>query len=409
MIQLLKYTSIFLGMLFASQCFGQQDTLTNKYIESELISLAGRDGISWKSKDQNFLFKPYVLIQTRANFNYYDDEGLDLAEQDNVLNSGFSVPYSLIGFAGKAFEKITFNLAINASVSGASLLNQAWFDINLKEELRFRIGKFKTPFAQAYLVRLGQTLFLAPPRSLTTRVNLDFDINSVNPTIATGFDIGVQVHGLIKNIFEYRVGIFNGTGIGVNTATSSTSDDLGIPALLYAARVAYMPNGPMPLHQGDPSDLTGKYFMIAPSISYNVEANYESTNDLRAGLEVSYLINRWYLSGEAYLLNMDFVERQQIKPNYTYFGSYVQAGYFATDKLQAALRLDMMDRNSTDNDGFLYMPAVGLNYFMVGHNLKLQTMYQYLGKNGHSSVFKENDDDNGMAEHMLSVQLQFAF
>jgi len=36
-------------------------------------------------------------------------------------------------------------------------------------------------------------------------------------------------------------------------------------------------------------------------------------------------------------------------------------------------------------------------------------MYQYLGKNGHSSVFKENDDDNGLAEHMLSVQLQFAF
>jgi hypothetical protein len=380
-----------------------------KYIETELIPLVGRDGMTWKSKDDKFIVKPYVFIQTRACYNYYDDEGLALVEQDNVLNSGFSIPYALIGFAGKAFDKVTFNLAINAANTGANVLQQAWFDINLKEELRFRIGKFKTPFTNAYLSRLGQTLFLAPPSSLTTSVNIPFDINSVNPIIATGFDLGVEAHGFINNKFEYQVGVFNGTGSGVNTATNTTSDDLGIPSLLYAARVAYMPYGKMPLHQGSPNDLESTYLSIAPSISYNVEANYESSNDLRAGFEVSYIKNKLYLAAEGYLMNVDFVERQQTAESYTFFGSYAQAGYFVTDNIQTALRIDIMDRNSTDDDGLLYMPALGLNYFLMGNNLKLQAMYQFLGKTGYVDEFSENDDDNGMAEHSVYVQLQFAF
>lgn len=396
-------------LLFSLNIFAQKDTIQNKYIESELVSLAGKDGISWKSIGGDFLFKPYVLIQTRACFQYYDDEGLNLAEQDNILNSGFGIPYALVGFAGRAFNKVTFNLAINSAASGGAMLNQAWFDINLKDELRFRVGKFKTPYNQAYLVRIGQTLFMTPPMSLTTRVNLPFDINAVNPKIATGFDIGIQMHGLLKEKWEYRLGIFNGTGINVNSPTNSSSDEFGILSLLYAARLAYMPFGQMPLHQGDPNDLDGKYLLIAPSVSYNVEANYESSNDLRVGLEFAFIYKRLYLSAEAYLMNMDFVERQQIKPNYTYWGSYIQAGYFVSDKLQPAVRFELFDRNSNKEDGMLFMPAVGANYFFMNHNLKIQAMYQFLGKAGHEDLFHENDDDNGMPEHKFCVQFQFAF
>lgn len=386
-----------------------QNENTDKYIESEVVSLAGKKGIEWKSKAGDFLFKPYVLVQTRANMNYYDNEGLSLAEQDNILNSGFSVPYGLIGFAGKAFDKVTFNLAINAASSGAKILNQAWFDVNFKDELRLRVGKFKTPFNQAYLVRLGQTLFPTLPMSLSSRVNLPFDINSVNPTMSTGFDIGVQLHGLIKEKWEYRLGIFNGTGIGTNKATNSLSDDFGVPSLLYSGRLAWMPMGQIPLHQGDPGDLTSTYFMLAGSASYNVEANSESSNDLRTGLEMTYIKNKWYFSAEAYLMNVKFVERQKVKPSYLFGGGYVQAGYFVSERVQPAVRVDLFDRNSTKKDGFLWAPAVGVNYFLIGHNIKLQTMYQYMGKSGHESKFAANDDDNGLPEHMVVAQFQFSF
>ena len=106
---------------------------------------------------------------------------------------------------------------------------------------------------------------------------------------------------------------------------------------------------------------------------------------------------------------MDFVERQQVSPVYTFWGSYLQTGYFVTKKLQPALRIDVMDRNSIKEDGILYMPSAGFNYYLSGHNLKLQVMYQYLGKAGHASLNEANDDDNGMSERQAVVQLQFAF
>ncbi|MCW3785326.1 porin [Plebeiibacterium sediminum] len=387
----------------------QTDTTLNKYIDNGLISIADKNGMSWQTTKGDFLFKPYTLIQTRGLYNYYDDEGLSLAEEDNVLNSGFAIPYALIGFAGKAFNKITFNVTLNAAGTGATILNQAWFDINTSDELRFRIGKFKTPFNQAYLVKNGQTLFPLLPSSLNTRVNVPFDINAVNPVIASGFDIGVQMHGILDQKFGYQLGIFNGTGITVNTATNSLSDDNGMPALLYAGRLVYMPFGEMPTYQGNPYKLNENYMLFGISGSYNVEANYESSNDMRAGAEFAMLSGKWYVSAEAYMLSMDFVERQQTSPVYTFWGAYAQAGYFLSPKIQAAARFDIMDRNSIDDPGYLYMPAVGFNYFLAGHNLKLQCMYQHLGKAGHESTALANDDDNSMTEHQVCLQLQFAF
>ena len=81
--------------------------------ENGVVSLAGREGFTIGTKKGDFVFKPYLLVQTCANFNWYDDEGLDKAyNQDNIANSGFSIPYAVLGFTGKAFGKVSFNLSI---------------------------------------------------------------------------------------------------------------------------------------------------------------------------------------------------------------------------------------------------------------------------------------------------------
>lgn len=381
----------------------------SKYIESDVIPLDDKKGFSFDSKAGGFVLKPYALVQTAARFNYYDDEGLDLADQDNVANSGFEIPYAIVGLSGKALDKLTFNLTVNAAQSGGALLQQAWFDLNLKDELRFRVGKFKTPYNQAYLVTLGETLFPSLPASLTTAVNIPYSLNSVNPNFATGFDLGVMAHGLLRNKWEYNVGIFNGTGIEVNKAQKTLSDDLGIPSLLYAGRLAYMPKGPIPSHQGRTDDLRNNKLLFALSGSYNVEAEWQSCNDIRLGFEFSWLINRWYLSAEAYYLNMKFTEKQRNGLAYNFLGGYAQAGYFFTPKLQGAFRYDFLDRNSTRVDGILNLPAVGLNYYLSGYNLKLQAMYQYLGKWEHETQQDRDNDDLGLAQHAAILMLQVSF
>ena len=113
--------------------------------ENGVVSLAGKEGFTIGSKKGDFLFKPYLLVQTSATVNYYDDEGLDKAyNQDNVANSGFAIPYAILGFTGKAFNKVTYNLSINAAASGGALLQQAWFDVQVTKQFPLRPDQFQT-------------------------------------------------------------------------------------------------------------------------------------------------------------------------------------------------------------------------------------------------------------------------
>lgn len=378
--------------------------------ENGIVSLAGREGFTIASKKGDFVFKPYLLVQTSANFNWYDDEGLDKAyNQDNVANSGFAIPYAVLGFTGKAFGKVSFNLSLNAAATGTALLQQAWFDVELKKQFSIRVGKFKTPFSHAYLTTLGETLMPSLPLSLTAPVILPYSLNAVTPNIGTGFDLGVEVHGLLADKFGYEVGLFNGTGISVNTAGKTFSDDWHIPSLLYAGRFTYMPKGVMPSTQGNPNRLNEDKLMLGVSTSLNVESENESTNDYRAGLEFAMLKRKLYLGAEMYYMHVGFTKRQKIDQGYHFLGGYVQGGYFVTSRLQATARYDFFNRNGMDTNGFMNMPAVGVNYFFKGCNLKLQAMYQFVGRWGHDTQLDRDNDDLGIATHNATVMLQYTF
>lgn len=378
--------------------------------ENGIVSLAGKEGFTIASKKGDFVFKPYLLVQTSANFNWYDDEGLDKAyNQDNVANSGFAIPYAVLGFTGKAFGKVSFNLSLNAAATGAALLQQAWFDVELKKQFSIRVGKFKTPFSHAYLTTLGETLMPSLPLSLTAPVILPYSLNAVTPNIGTGFDLGVEVHGLLADKFGYEVGLFNGTGISVNTAGKTFSDDWHIPSLLYAGRFTYMPKGVMPSTQGNPNRLNEDKLMLGVSTSLNVESENESTNDYRAGLEFAMLKRKLYLGAEMYYMHVGFTKRQKIDQGYHFLGGYVQGGYFVTSRLQATARYDFFNRNGMDTNGFMNMPAVGVNYFFKGCNLKLQAMYQFVGRWGHDTQLDRDNDDLGIATHNATVMLQYTF
>ena len=375
-----------------------------------IVSLAGREGFTISSKKGDFLFKPYLLVQTGMHLNWYDDEGLDRAyNQDNMANSGFSVPYAVLGFTGKAFGKVAFNLSINAAASSGALLQQAWFDIQWRPELQLRAGKFKTPFTHAYLTTLGETLMPQLPVSLTSSVILPYSLNAVTPQIGTGFDLGIELHGLLNGRWGYQIGLFNGTGINVNNATKTFSDDWHIPSLLYAGRLTYMPKGVMPSTQGNPNRLHENKLLLGLSASVNVESENESTNDSRVGLEFAWLYRKLYLAAEAYWMHVGFTERQKIYESYDYLGGYIQGGYFVAPRLQAALRYDLFNRNGTGKDGLLNMPAVGVNYFFKGCNLKLQAMYQYIARTGHATQLDRDNDNLGLATHSGTILLQYTF
>ena len=401
-----KFLLMALVAMLPAATFAQEEEDT----ENGVVSVAGKEGFKIATKKGDFVFKPYMMVQASGNFNYYDDEGLDKAyNQDNVANSGFAIPYAIIGFTGKAFDKVSYNVSVNAAGSGGNILQQAWFDVKFKEQLALKVGKMKTPFAHGFQTTLGYTLMPCVPTSLTAAVILPHSLNAVTPSMNTGWDIGVELHGLLAKKFGYEVGLFNGTGGGVNGATKTFSDDWHIPSLLYAARFTFMPKGVMPNIQGDPNRLNEDKMLFGISVSENVESESESTNDFRAGAEFSMLKDRWYVGAEAYYMHVGFTKRQKIDETYNYWGAYAQVGYFLTPQWQLAARYDFMDRNGTDAKGLLNMPAVGVNYFVPNTNLKVQAMYQYIGRTGHATQLDRDNDDLGLAMHTAKIQLQYTF
>ena len=68
-----KYVMITLMALLPVAAMAQYEEDT----DNGVVSLAGREGFSIQSKKGDFVFKPYLLVQTAGKFNYYDDEGLD--------------------------------------------------------------------------------------------------------------------------------------------------------------------------------------------------------------------------------------------------------------------------------------------------------------------------------------------
>ena len=386
-------------------------------MENGVLGIADDRGFTLQSKNGKFVFKPYLFLQTRGQFNYYDDEGLDKAyNQDNVANSGFAIPYAILGFTGKTFGRLDYNLSVNAAAKGADILQQGWVDLRINPAARFRVGKFKTPFTHAYLTTLGETLFPILPTSLTTSIIMPHTLNAVNPIIGTGFDLGVEFHGVAKLnkkqdswLIGYEVGLWNGSGSSVNAATKTFSDDWHIPALLYAGRLTFMPWGQMPATQGNAKMLKGRHMLFGISGGLNVESESESTNDTRLGAEFSMLLNRWYVGAEAYWMHVGFTKRQKIDETFNYWGAYAQVGYFIHPTVQLGVRYDFMDRNGTTKDGILNMPAVVCNYYIPKVHIKLSAMYQFTGRYGHKTQLDRDNDDLGISTHHASVQLQFSF
>lgn len=386
-------------------------------MENGVLGIADDRGFTLQSRNEKFVFKPYLFLQTRGQVNYYDDEGLDKAyNQDNVANSGFAVPYAILGFTGRTFGCLDYNLSINAAATGANVLQQAWIDYRISPAARFRVGKFKTPFTHACLTTLGETLFPVLPSSLTTNSIMPYSLNAVTPMIGTGFDVGVEFHGVTglkpgKSgwLAGYEVGLWNGSGSAVNGATKTFSDDWHIPSLLYAGRLSFMPWGQMPATQGNSRMLRGRHLLFGLSGSLNVESENESTNDGRLGAEFSMLYNRWYVGAEAYWMHVGFTKRQKVSEKYNYWGAYGQVGCFVIPTVQLGFRYDFMDRNGSSKDGFLNMPAVVCNYYVPKAHLKLSAMYQFTGRYGHDTQLDRDNDDLGISTHHTSVQLQFSF
>ena len=69
-----KYLALALTAFLCSHSYAQDSNakeIDDKYVENDVVSLAGKKGFSFSTKAGDFLFKPYALVQTSLSFNRY--------------------------------------------------------------------------------------------------------------------------------------------------------------------------------------------------------------------------------------------------------------------------------------------------------------------------------------------------
>jgi phosphate-selective porin OprO/OprP len=148
---------------------------------------AGPGGFALSSADKQWQIRFRALVQADGRF-WFDDK------QRPEINT-FLIRRAQPSFEGKLPYGVSF--LVNPDFGGGTtVLQDAYFGLDLADALRFRFGKFRPPFG---LERLQPTS------------NLSF-VEFGLPTLLTpNRDVGAMVHGdLFKGVFGYAGGVFNG-------------------------------------------------------------------------------------------------------------------------------------------------------------------------------------------------------
>jgi phosphate-selective porin OprO/OprP len=164
---------------------------------------AGADGFVVQSENGDYRLKLTALVQGDARF--FTSDTARLATDSFLLRSVRPI------VQGTVARRFDFMLQPDFG-QGQPSIQDAYLDARFAPALRFRVGKFKTPFG---LERLqGEAYILFPERALP---------NDIVPNR----DVGLQLHGeLAGGVLIYQAALTNGVvdGSSVDLATGDSKD-----------------------------------------------------------------------------------------------------------------------------------------------------------------------------------------
>ncbi len=222
------------------------------------------------------------------------------------------------------------------------IFQEAFITLTHLKRANFQIGQFKVPLSQEGLQSVS-TLD-------TVERALFMSDRSRGGALGDVRDIGVMAFGPLGGQFEYQAGIFNGLGESQNDLDQNEQKSV-------AGRFVFKPSAV-------------KGLQLGASGAATVGGRFSAVRRDRAGAEAVYTRDRLRLKGEAMFGTDGDIHRR---------GYYAHFGYRVLPKLETVFRYDVFDpdtrretlpANVTERD---YL--AGLNYFIKGHNVKLQMNY----------------------------------
>jgi hypothetical protein len=231
--------------------------------------------IEFASEDGNFKFQPTGFVQPKLQVIVTPDE------TDKAAGSGFVFQRARLGFRATLFKISRLYLDADFK-SGAANLVDFYADIDpFDGVLAVRAGWFRPWLSRQLLTATTQLQMIDYAKAWT------------DPLLGMGLDrdLGVGVFGMVANVFEYGLGVWNGEGgrifdLGSRKLTDTVGTNgkpLEAPANLdamFGGRLAVHPLGPTaigrPLPLGDESDSA---ISAKPGLVLGVSALYNKRHD----------------------------------------------------------------------------------------------------------------------------------
>lgn len=330
-------------------------------------------GFTFTAPDEKFQLSIGGRLQSRYTFTDVDDH---VAGSDS---SKWEVRRMKMWMNGYAYTKnLTYLLQVDFTQGSSSkLLDHAYLNYRLIDEVQLLTGQTKVPFGRQWLNSSGAQQFV--------------DRSTASDMFRPGYDAGVKLNGdIAKGLATYELGIYGGAG----QSTFRTSNDNA-----YAARVTVNPFGKMAYSEGDLDQsekpllsVGGNYFRdtlqktTATTLETN-NLNFAGTSGwLGKGISIfttgekidvnSYGVDavfKWLgASAQAeYLLGQanGHVSDRTLRAH----GYYVQAGYCIIPKtVEVAFRYSFVDPNRDVPRDHQVDTQGAVSWYINKHNLKLQ-------------------------------------
>jgi hypothetical protein len=364
--------------------------------EVELGHKAGR-GFRMRTANKDFSLEISGRLQTRFTwFGWRENE-----ETNHDNEPDFSVEQARLYFSGNAFGRdfryeLSVDLEGDLATTEVEFLNivdrfdsenrlvemkDAWLEFARWREFRVRVGQFRVPYSRQSTTGSGSLQF--PDRSVVVRA------------LGPGRDIGVMLHGAAlgedRDLLMYHFGVFDGEG------ENRRNDDEG---LLWVARLALHPFGTFGGESafGDPDR-----FRLGLGVNgwlHQDDGHGEAGDEWSVGADVALRWQRFSILAEVHRRHRDTGGARDP----TAVGWFLQVGWMVLPKrLEIALRTGHVDwdenggRNSAAREHL-----VALNWFLDGHDLKLQTDFGWIEDH-------EGDHDDNREGWRFRVQMQITF
>jgi phosphate-selective porin OprO and OprP len=331
-------------------------------------------GFTFTSEDEKFQLSVGGRLQARYTFTDLDDNS------NSSDSSKWEVRRMKFWLTGHAYTKdLTYLLQTDFTQGSSSkLLEHAYFNYRLLDEVQILAGQTKVPFGRQWLNSSGGQQFV--DRSVTS------------DTFRPGYDAGVKLHGdIMKGLTTYEFGVYGGGG----QSSVRTSNDNAI-----AARVTVNPFGKMAYNESDLDDSAKPLLSIGANYYGNTlqkttATTFETNNVTLAGSS-GWLgkglstfatgekvdINSWgadtafkwhglYAEGE-YLAGQ--ADGATSGKHLRAHGFYGQVGYCIIPKtLETAFRYAYVDPNRDVSSNLQTDIQGAVSWYFDKHNLKLQS------------------------------------